>query len=165
MNENKELLTEYQKGYITCLCRAIQKGSKKISTDLEGVLRTESDRDEFIRGADESMQLVNAGEERVRQAVEEIASEFDVKFYFGEKTPARKKAEGRAPDMVLYKHEEDLKRYLALIENPKVSRKYHRELGKLFGYGRKEIEEFIEIAENIRPKSRIIKERKERNES
>ncbi len=152
MNKDKGLLTDYQKGYITCLCRAIQKGCKKVGTDLEVVLRTESDRDEFIRGADEFFQMLKAGEERVRQAVEGIANEFGVKFYFREKTPARRKAEGNAPDMVLYKHEEDLKRYLALIENPKMSRKYHREMGKLFGYGREEIEEFIEIAKNIRPK-------------
>ncbi len=171
MDENKELLNEYQKGYISCLCKAIQRGSKKISTDLETSLRGMSKQ-----GTVELTQMADAGEKRIRQAVEEIANRFDVNFFYKENVPVEIKhgivsvnekgitktikeagayKTGTIPAMILYKHEEDLQRYLALLETKNKDENYHRELGNLFGYGEKEIEEFI-ARQKI--KSKIIKQ-------
>jgi len=45
--------------------------------------------------------------------------------------------------LVLYKNEEDLKRFLELMKTGTDNPEYHRELGKLYGYGEEEISEFI----------------------
>ena len=46
-------------------------------------------------------------------------------------------------DLILYKDEEDLKRLLELLRIDRADDDYHRELGRLYGYGEEEIEDFV----------------------
>lgn len=148
-----KLLNDYQKGYTDCLCKAIQMGSKKVSDDLDDILSE-----------------VPANEEQFRKAVEEIASEYDVRLHI---RPYTEEVEVRSGDayftrhgkeiklepgkkhrietfsLVLYKNEDDLKRFLELIDSERSDDDYYREMGRLYGYGEKEIEEFVRRVSGI----------------
>lgn len=152
--ENKELLTEYQKGYIHCLCKVISKGSKKVSDDLDELL----------------FELNNADEGELRESIEDIASQYGVKLYIDHYTDWIEVKEGsgwivtpdgkrhkigvgrhefETFDLILYKDEEDLKRLLELLRIDRADDDYHRELGRLYGYGEEEIEDFVrELKDN-----------------
>lgn len=153
--KNNELLSEYQKGYIHCLCNVIRLGCKKVSDDLDDLLQLDPP---------------DANEAELRQAIANIASQYDVKLYAYPSTQeirtdtsiVKIKSDGTREKLkptegnkyiieitsfILYKNEEDLKRLLELMKNRKTDAAYHRKMGWLFGYGKKEIDDFVK---NIR---------------
>lgn len=147
--ESNELFNEYQKGYIHCLCNVVSKGCKRISDDLDDLLFE-----------------VQASEDELRQAIDEIASQYGVKLYTlpyteefhlkGDASVYEIKQDGTEQkvagpgkfsfetfSLVLYKNEEDLARFLELCGVKNLNEDFHKELGRLYGYGEEEIAAFL----------------------
>jgi len=152
----KELLNDYQKGYIHCLCRAVSLGIRKVTDDI-----------------DELCFEVSASEKEFKAAIKPIANQYDVHLYIdhyeqeirvnGSGRILQVDSDGKRREvefdtkgeekiyhlpgfaLILYKREEDLDKLLKHIHSKrKPTPERHREVGRLYGYGEKEIEEFIE---------------------
>ncbi len=157
--KRKSVLSQYQQGYIHCLCNVIRLGCKKVSDDLDDLLMGE----------------VDSTEEELCKAIEKIAPQYGVRVYVDHYTdyittkgsvtvirpdgsrqelgPGKHKYETFS--LILYKREEDLERLLALLKSSKKDKNYHRKMGELYGYGAEEIEAFVrEDFSEAKPKRR-----------
>ena len=121
---------------------------------------------------DEVCYEVVASEQEFREAIEPIAEEYDVRLYIehyeqevrvngegsvlqidldGKRKHIEFNTEGEEKifklpifSLVLYKREEDLRKFIEHSKSKgEPTSEGHRELGRLYGYGEEEIEEFV----------------------
>jgi len=138
-------MDDYVRGQFKIYCECVARGCKKIAELLiVPPVFTQNDKGR-------SVVLLPTKEkiEKIKRVALEIADEYKVKVHFcverGVFFINGKRKDYNEHNAVIYKNEKYLKEYLDILEHESAMDpdEYHRRLGRLFGYGNKEIEEFI----------------------
>jgi len=156
---------DFFRGQVNVYAECVARGCKRIAqTSLVDLVKGKfADAIETSLGEREVMKVPGPTKEMASQffkIARDIARNYRVKVQCGKTATVLGTYKAADYDFIFYKDHNDLREYRQLRKNfdkRKISRnEYDRRMGKLFGYGEKEIKEFIAKSAQLEKEGRMF---------